>query len=315
MGSLILIETKLNEKSTAVSRCRQNQKLILKEKDLENFNVMAAKRLDNDNDKWFVAIGTVSGSIFLLDITFVNDFDKNQINITCFKPIIKSFQSSNQNSFKVCNIIWYEHEKRYFLLACFSFLNGLIHLYELVDGKLLFMFCLQLPNCKHRWITSYSLIINNQDYLLICGDKCGNLYLFKLPSNHPNQTDYLFQPEISLKSLTNQNSAISAIYAKSTDGANYIIIVCSKDGWYRLFELNSSNDNEEETIDELITLTLINKYQISSFIDIIESFLFESDLKKYGILSENEQKFSFSLENSLKLATCFYGIIHFYMEK
>lgn len=61
---------------------------------------------------------------------------------------------------KIFNLIWYNYEGRHFLLACFSLINGLMHLYELDKNHQLHLLArLFLPNCKQRWLTSYSIIV------------------------------------------------------------------------------------------------------------------------------------------------------------
>ena len=80
-----------------------------------------------------------------------------------------------------------------------------------------------------------------------------------------------------------------------------------------MFELKLLNEYEEETKCGNVTLKMINKYQINSYINIIESFLFDSDLKKFSMTSENKEINGFNLENSLKLATCFYGKLATYL--
>lgn len=60
---------------------------------------------------------------------------------------------------KIFNLIWHEHAGRYFLLACFSLINGLMHLYELDSSEQLRLVArLFLPMCKQRWLTSYSIV-------------------------------------------------------------------------------------------------------------------------------------------------------------
>ena len=186
-------------------------------------------------------------------------------------------------------------------------MDGLIHLYELDETKKLnLMARLYLPQSKHRWLTSYSIVLTRQNstefVYLIGGDKCGNLNLYKIETGEKKFS--LNHPIQSIKNLTKDNTAISAIYSKcclknDTDGYfNYVVICCCKDGFYRVFEFNSESLSDfEESVNSLELLRLVNKYQINSYVDIIESILFEPS---------NDTN-AFDLENDLKLAFCFYG--------
>ncbi len=283
LGCLYLIETNLNEV--------KNQRLLLKNSDLANFSTMSAIKLENNLNKWCLAIGTSNGSIYLIDFKLSNEFNSNQFQIDIIKPELDPTQNN-----KICNLIWHTYENRYYLLVCFSFQDGLTHLYELIESKLKLIACLQIPETKHRWFTSYSLLINDSIHYLICGDKCGNLHLFEIGINTKN---LLNKPTKSFKNLTKENSSISAVYLKKIDPHNYLIICCCKDGWYRLFDfIFDSEDDEYDEISQLPTIKFINKYQINSFIDIIVSFIFEFEFQ------DDEY---FNLENSLSLAVCFYG--------
>lgn len=65
----------------------------------------------------------------------------------------------NAGASKIFNLIWQEHAGRHFLLACFSLINGLMHLYELdKNGQLHLLARLFLPMSKQRWLTSYSIV-------------------------------------------------------------------------------------------------------------------------------------------------------------
>jgi hypothetical protein len=148
--------------------------------------------------------------------------------------------------------------------------------------------------------------------------------------------------------MTKQNAAVSAIYSKNCTTTqlndslvddfyfNYLIICCCKDGYYRVFEFNSDNINEFDEVEEdnqtktgnnqtendknetknsskepavKEMIKLVNKYQINSYVDLIEFFTFDDDNGEYFpfLNTQNEESSSFDLENSLKLAFCFYG--------
>lgn len=68
---------------------------------------------------------------------------------------------------KIFNLIWCEHGGRHFLLACFSLIDGLMHLYELHDDddgqgrqqqQLRLLARLFLPMSKQRWLTSCAIV-------------------------------------------------------------------------------------------------------------------------------------------------------------
>jgi len=150
------------------------------------------------------------------------------------------------------------------------------------------------------------------------GDKCGNLHFYTIVKDESKDDASLLQPIQSIKNLTKENASISAIYSKCcsrTDSQSsfvYLIICCAKDGFYRIFEFNSESLDDENFTESSIAyektlepLKLINKCQINSYIDIIESILFnEISLEKRSTIDETN---GFNLESDLKAAICFYG--------
>lgn len=381
LGGLYMIENNSNLKEQSLS-----QKLLFKSILLENFNVMAKVLLNKSTNHWCLAIGTLKGFVFLLNIKFgdVKSSTNDEITIDCINclGIEEELNESNSatspaksaGSSKIFNLIWFKQNTRLFLLACFGLMNGLIHLYEFKNTNQLDLIArLYLPHCKQRWITSFSIISIRQSFndasseesfsetvleclYLVAGDKCGNLHLYKceLKKNEKEELSEkerygnlkLIKPLETISNVTKENSAISAIYSKNMsneleneDTLNYTIICCCKDGYYRIFEFDSSYFNDlEDTEEDLNTSTndetqqnsttpkisktmlkLINKYQINSFIDLIEFFVFENDdqtendiLKKFQTKKSNDLNScsghsAFDLESSLKLALCFYG--------
>lgn len=145
----------------------------------------------------------------------------------------------------------------------------------------------------------------------------------------------LIKPAQSLNNLTKDAAAISAIYSRKTTETNkYSVVCCCQDGFYRVFEFDlgyynnsdaDDNDDGDEDMDtmmmipspsppqspdhqdhkpsgptnNLMLLKMVNKYQINSYIDIIESFVLVDE--------KEEETGSFDLEKNLKLALCFYG--------
>lgn len=147
------------------------------------------------------------------------------------------------------------------------------------------------------------------------GDKCGNLYLYSIPaaSNFSELGENLkecsnrltlLKPIQSFQNLVKDKLPISSIYSIESGYHNYQVVCCCKDGFYRVFEFNMSYYDDMPTDDSFTdtnhTLNLINKYQINSYVDLIESFLFDDDL---GIADSD----CFDLESNLRLALCFYG--------
>jgi hypothetical protein len=375
-----------------------------------------AKLTDHENN-WLLAIGTLKGFIYLLNITFS---DKEAIKIDCLNclgieeelaeadsssttPTISLSTLKTTGSSKIFNLIWFTYQdseaqtNRYFLLACFSLLNGLTHLYEYdkTTGQLKLVARLYLPQAQHRWLTSFCIIsIRNQiktdsdilhddesnsqneslplesephtkkeEIYLIGGDKCGNLHLYKIEHDKTDSQDdeeidskrfKQIKPIESHSNTTKENSSISAIYSKETNNSNFdenlldfYVICCCKDGFYRLFEFNSgyfessrdANDSNEleddddgdspvrkQTIANKVQdskscmLKIVNKFQINSYIDIIEQFVFEKEAgtTNFDLTSsllnkltqkkiKNSESQSFDVESCLKLALCFYG--------
>jgi len=200
-----------------------------------------------------------------------------------------------------------------------------MHLYEWDEdlNKLILVSRLNLPNSKHRWLVSFSIILNKVDsketVYLTGGDKCGNLHFYITEKGNES----LVHPIQSIKNLTKESASISSIYSKCCSRTNsqssfiYLIICCAKDGYYRIFEFNSESLSEldDENFSEssvvykkplsVEPLKLINKCQINSYIDIIESILFKetSNEERYIIDETN----GFNLENDLRAAICFYG--------
>lgn len=342
----------------------QNQKLLFKSIILSSFNTM--KKIFIDTNHWCLAIGTLKGFVYLLNLKFQDKNTYEPITIDCInclgieEEIAELNNNStiktnllNQGSSKIFNIIWLRFHKRIFLLVCFSLLNGLVHMYELKQNKQLKLVSrLYLPVCKHRWFSSAAIITINpsnfdqdssdnksfcHEMHLIGGDKCGNLHLFRLNVSLDSTSEdseevcefKLIKPLESINNVCKGNSPISAIYAQNLDQIdsevlNYLIICCCKDGFYRVFELNSNclaeneEDNESGQSEQSTNpnigsmLKLINKYQINSYIDLIEDFIFDSDdRKEYDLINNSDQKLTTweknNLELNLKLAFCFYG--------
>ena len=308
LGCLYSIETRQPSSKEA-----NNQKLLFKSELLSNYNVMAKIKLNGDSKNWCVAIGTLKGFIYVLDLKQSSEMSNDNIKIECLNCLsiekeIKCTDLNNASSTKICNLIWHEFKQvstnRYFLIACFGFMNGLMHLYELVAQELVLIARLHLPEAKHRWLSSFAIISTKQEDLietvhLSAGDKCGNLYLYKVESKKLN----LVEPVQALKNVTKQNAAVSSIYAKALNEelSSYLVICCCKDGFYRVFEFDFF---DQDTQNEAAELKLINKYQINSYVDLLESFIFDEDLTMHE--SENGLP-NFELESRLRLALCFYG--------
>ena len=209
---------------------------------------------------------------------------------------------------KISSLIWNEHKAtceptRYFLNVGFGFINGLMHVYELKQNQLFLIGRLYLPKCKHRWLTSFAVIaIKNSDIdqssetiFLTTGDKNGNLYLYSLTNKlHFSELDESFkektdrltllEPLQAFKNLVKDKLSISSIYTKRlSEGRSYLVICCCKDGYYRVFEFNInvgnnrfiSTDESSSSEEPICALKLINKYQVNSYVDLIESFIFD----------------------------------------
>jgi hypothetical protein len=172
LGGLYLIET--TQASKSVGETDKNEKLLFKSILLSNYTVIS--KIKTTGNKWILAIGTLKGFIYLLTISFESrsGTKKEEITIDCINLLsieeelaendggisAKSSQLINTiGSTKIFNLIWIEYKGRYFLLACFALINGLMHLYELDSSKQLQLVArLYLPVCKQRWLTSFSII-------------------------------------------------------------------------------------------------------------------------------------------------------------
>jgi WD40 repeat protein len=350
MGCLYIIDTH--------SDPSQQQKFIFKSVLLSGYSVMSKIQLNNANH-FYLAIGTLKGFIYLLSF-------KDEIAMECVNGMSMEEELAEECLYsvassqpKICSLVWFKYKisnesNRYFLLSSYGFMDGLIHLYEFIPEsfRINLIARLYLPASKHRWFTSFSIISINkiiqEDYNkqfevfhLAVGDKCGNLYYYKLETNkskientsEEEDNDYndaairslkLIKPIESFKNLTKDNSSISAVYSKNMsntkdeeknneDILNHLIICCAKDGFYRVFELNNQviQNEDEEAIEKQnvkpLFLKLINKYQINSYIDIIESFIFDDEIGHSLKIDSSLEETNFELESSLRLGFCFYS--------
>lgn len=394
LGYVYLIEVDSTLNQEQIVHSNKNQKLLFKSILLSNYNIFAKVKMSQSENSWCLAIGTLKGFIYLLNIKFKPN-KKHEITMNCINclSIEEELVEVDSNLLKlgapkICNLLWFEYGTRYFLIVCFSFLNGLMHLYELDESNQLIIIArLYLPQCKHRWLTSLCIIdIKNEVHMnesdsslnnrlisehlyLVGGDKCGNFYLYHIehvkrenPSEDQEEVDdehhhlKLMKPIQSFKNLTKQSSTISAIYSVPMTNS-HMLICCCKDGFYRVFEfshestlderlLNEQSEEFKENVDqqkqhdenvfassgvdesstnperekheqvepkkdqvEREMLKLVNKYQVNSYVEIIESFLFDHH-DEFAKLVRNEHTTtsgSFDLENNLRLAMCFYG--------
>lgn len=175
--------------------------------------------------------------------------------------------------------------------------------------------------------------VEGEVIFLIGGDKCGNVHLFKieklkshwLDESKPDEGEdslssslrhlSLVKPIQTMTNVTKESAAISSMYSKKAETNKYSVVCCCQDGFYRVFEFDlgyMEPEEEDEDVEmtqpdeekpsaaslaNMFMLKMVNKYQINSYIDILESLLFDE---------ENDQS-SFDLEKNLKLALCFYG--------
>lgn len=149
----------------------------------------------------------------------------------------------------------------------------------------------------------------------------------------------LIKPMQSILNMTKDNAAVSSIYSKKIEANKYSMVCCCQDGFYRVLEFDLGytsgetpdvGDTGDHDMDEDVEMTvlsddnadedergktsqttscllkMVNKYQINSYIDLIESFIFDDDNHDDGD-DESNQRANFDLEKSLKLALCFYG--------
>jgi hypothetical protein len=117
----------------------------------------------------------------------------------------------------------------------------------------------------------------------------------------------ILEPHQSFKNLVKDKLPISFIYSKVLKQDHvYQVICCCKDGFYRLFEL-SLEDGQDDLEIETNKLKLVNKYQINSYVDLIEGLVFDEDLGTDCRDLDLDLESDFDLEANLRLALCFYG--------
>ena len=242
---------------------REDQKCILKDENLKSYNCMA--KIEK-----YLAIGSGNGKIFFIENSELRKcFDCCEIELS-YDSLLKD---EKPTKFKIFSLLWQNQvdSKDLYLLASFTFLNGLLHVYRFNSDtfELELKSRLTLPDSKHRWPTSF-LITNNY---IFTGDKCGNLSLYK-----NNQELGLKSPLQTISHISKQNSSINGLYFKQSNQ----LICCSNDGFYYLFKIDDNS------------LEMINKYEINSSIDLLQALIFD------------ESK-SFDIEQNLLLALCFYG--------
>jgi len=180
-----------------------------------------------------------------------------------------------------------------------------MHVYELIDDQLVLIGRLYLPDCKHRWLTSFAVLAifeaadddSEETIFLATGDKCGNLYVYTLANKCSlSELDeslrersarlMLVEAVQSFQGLVKDKLPVSAIYSKKLGAGSYQVICCCKDGFYRVFELSAGAGGEEgnvsrdddEQVDVGCRLRYVNKYQVNSYVDLIESFVFDAEL-------------------------------------
>jgi WD40 repeat protein len=247
------------------------QTLVFSHSSLRTYNCMA--KLTTSQSGSYLAIGSLYGQIFLL-----SDFESGKkANV----KMITSVDDTENRNHKVFSLIWQKTaDDRYYLLASLTFLDGLLQLYELdtETKQLRLSACLALPACKHRWSTSFTVFTTDRDYL-VAGDKCGNLNLYELAIGD----NTLSKPVQTLSAVTKHGLAMTAIYFK--DGQ---LVCCSRDGFYRLFKLDTHEP-----------LALVNKFDINTCIDAIESFVFNDFF--------SNKNHRFNMEHNITLGLCFYG--------
>jgi WD40 repeat protein len=259
------------------------QRLLFSNSNLKTHNCMA--KLTISTTESYLAIGSLHGQIYLFS-DFQDDLKTPKTTIVDCSAAIPDHQRICGGNYKVSSLLWHTTPQgRNHLLVSLAFHDGLMQLYELQCHELQLTACMYLPICKHRWSTSFTLFTPSHQstiaYYLICGDKCGNLNLYELDN------EYLrcLKPKQTLETMTNHGSAITAIYSKGDQ-----VICCSRDGVYRLIRFNAHNEQQQP-------LSVVNKFEINSSIDIIESFVFNP--------IENGPKRN--IDEDILLGLCFYG--------
>lgn len=171
LGYLYAAETNVDVKASS------EQKLLFKSSLLGTYNVMAKQMIDGDCKHWRIAIGTLKGFVYTLEVRIGANLNKDEIKIDCINSFsieeeLKGVEKNNIGcASKISSLHWHEHKclinndvkSRYFLIACFGFMNGLIHVYEFVAEQLVLIARLYLPDCKHRWLTSCAIITTRLD--------------------------------------------------------------------------------------------------------------------------------------------------------
>jgi hypothetical protein len=169
----------------------QQQRKLFQSNLLKTYSLFAKQKVGEK--KWCLAIGTLNGFIYVIDLELNNggngdgDDEANKaadkIKISClsfldvedeFDTVESRILSKKPGSGKICDLVWNEYydvnlkRKRFFLLASYSFLDGLTHLYEMnspsasnqqqQQQQLVLVARLYLPDCKLRWLTSFAVL-------------------------------------------------------------------------------------------------------------------------------------------------------------
>ncbi len=166
LGFLYAAETNVNVKASS------EQKLLFKSSLLATYNVMAKQMVNGNCKHWRLAIGTLKGFVYTLEVKIGSELSKDEIKVDCINSFsveeeLKGVELSNAGcASKISSLHWYEHscqnKRGYFLIASFGFMNGLIHVYELIVGQLVLVARLYLPECKHRWLTSCAVVATRE---------------------------------------------------------------------------------------------------------------------------------------------------------
>jgi WD40 repeat protein len=121
LGYLYLIDSNSNSLNSDLQR----QRLLLKNDLLAKYNLMVKLKVDENN--WVIALGTIKGFLFLINLKNSSQFSDN-ISVECIdllkteRELMPTLNFSG-NSSKICSLMWSSFKEdtkhRYFLLGMF----------------------------------------------------------------------------------------------------------------------------------------------------------------------------------------------------
>lgn len=123
LGYLYLIDSNSNSLTSDEHR----QRLLFKNDLLARYNIMVKLKININN--WILAIGTIKGCLFLINLKNDSQFNDNSkmecIDLLTTERQLMSLEHLSENSSKMCSLIWSSFKEdtkyRYFLLGIYIY--------------------------------------------------------------------------------------------------------------------------------------------------------------------------------------------------